>query len=402
MEQEQIGPSAEAPVPPVLNPSSSPVISQVQSSRKSILLSVLLGVISFGLGVFIYFRLTPPLPEKVVPKKNPIPDTAPALLITPTPTKAPVIFPTPKVALPDSVNNSSLYYQDGKKLYIQSPLLSPPTVFLEQVDSYAFSPDKKFIAYIKEYGPDSDNDVNILNIDKKTSVVIPGQEVNRSVDWSPDGKYVVVDAGTGPDGSMTVYDAFTGKEIMSFADGQLLWYSGLIYMTQSTAVETPRPWDTGNGRSVVMVDISNRKSKVLVRADDNNDYHAIRITDGCLYYSRSTAESQEDWTNSSKIVSSTNCYNLSTGVSTIVSNKLASSGEDILRTQIEKAFPEYDRRDQNNYFSTVRTHPRHQDWVIAEIYHGESVYMSSIVIFNLKNPRDTFQKITTGTGISWH
>src|SRR3989344_4520895 len=108
--------------------------------------------------------------------------------------------------LPPEVDNTSLYYVGNDyKLYKKSPLSSPATVFLDKVDSYAFSPDRKKIAFIKEYGLETDNNIYIKNLDTgqiEVNIDCGKWCVNRSVSWSPKGTYILVDSGTGTEGTL--------------------------------------------------------------------------------------------------------------------------------------------------------------------------------------------------------
>lgn len=326
------------------------------------------------------------------------------------PSGAAVATPLPSqsttINLPPEINNTTLYYLKDSKLYKISPLTSTPTVFIDKVDTYAFSPDRKTIAYTKGYGTEesSDNNVNVFNLENNNTMVIPCGDwcVNRRISWSPHGSYILVDAGTGPEGALTVYDSATGKQLSSFGDGNLVWQDErTVFMTQRTDVDLGRPWGGGEGASLASIDIVSGKSEVIKKADATNDYRAIKVDDSCLYYSREQVDEPNDWNEPSKVVSVSFCFDLKTKTSKPVAQSEAQTADSILRNKVKQAFPEFGVINKNEILD-LTDNPSYPGWVIMGVYHGGGVYNSDIVIFNLDDPRNTYKKLTVGAQITWH
>lgn len=306
--------------------------------------------------------------------------------------------------LPQDINQTTLYYLRDEKLYKTFPLTSTPTIFLDKVDSYEFSPDKKRIAFIKEYGSEEVNDVYVKNLDNNSiEVTIKSDEggTNRGVSWSPAGTYLLVDAGTGPEGSLTVYNSTTGEKLSNFGDGRLVWQDeNTIYMSQRTMVEPSRPWGSGEGYSIAQINITTGASTTLVKADANNDYRILKTGDGCVYYKKDRVNDTNDWGDIEKTTSEYLCFDLVSKSSALVSDTIAKT-DDLLRNQVEKVFPEFVVVNKNEILQLV-SHPDHPGWIIIEVYHGDSIYDSDIAIFRLDDARNTYKVLATGARTSWY
>ena len=240
-----------------------------------------------------------------------------------------------------------------------------------------------------------ENDKNLL---------IPCGEwcVNRGISWSPNGTYILIDAGTGPEGILIVYDPATGKELSSFGDGNLVWQDEkTIYMTQRTMVEPFRPWGGGEGYSLARIDIASDKSETLIKADEKNDYGVLNIDSTCLYYSRDYVSDVNDWGDESKTSSEKLCFDLKTKTSKPVGGSETQTAISTLRSKVGKAFPEFGVINKSEILD-LTDNPNHPGWIIMEIYHGGGVYNSDIVIFNLDDPRNTYRKLAVGAQITWY
>jgi hypothetical protein len=302
--------------------------------------------------------------------------------------------------LPESVNNSALYYIRDKKLYRQTPLFSDPQIYIDLVDSYAFSHDNKLIAYIKQYG-DGDNSVYVQSVETGDVLLnIPegNWKVNRGIKWSPDSTYLLINAGTGPEGSNTVYNANTGEFVSAFSDGNFVWVDNEnIYTTRRTDVDPYRPWGAGNGYSLAKVNIVTKETEIIATADANNDYQVLKYENQCLYYEKETVNDPDDWSDAEKISTSQYCYDLNTRISRVATEDVETSTN--LKDKVKLLFPDFNSRE--NEILQVFEHPDFQEWFIVQVYHGDSVYDSDIAILNSNDPLDTYQILAKGTGISW-
>jgi len=355
----------------------------------AVILFIVLPFVGFYLGISYQKRLT------TSGNVNPAADGNSR--VTPLP-----VTDTPAY-IPPYVYNSTLYFLRNDTLYRLYPLNSEPTVYMDTVDTYSFSPDKKRIAYIKYYGPEIDNSVYVKNLVTNKLLTIKSDEWgdNRAVNWSPLGTLLLVDAGTGPEGSLTVYDYISGKKLSSFGDGKYEWQNErAIVMSQRTVVEPGRPWGGGEGYSLARVDVTTGISETLMKSDALHDYRVMKIDEACVYYVREQVQDPNDWGETSKTVSQYFCYDFKTKTSKAVSGTDSQPDAYLLRTKVENAFPEFGEINKNEILHIV-AHPLYPNWIIMEIYHGESVFNSDIVIFNLDSPKETYRKIATGAQITW-
>jgi hypothetical protein len=272
------------------------------------------------------------------------------------------------------------------------------------VDVYAFSPDKKRIAFTKEYAPNGgNNDVNIRNLENDSSDIVIKSEfgINRGIFWSPTGVYLLVDAGTGPEGSLTAYDSSSGNELSSFGDGNFDWLDEkTIIMTQRTNVSPYRPWGGGEGYSLARIDILTGESEILMDADDKNDYSFINLGDTCFYYVHDRVNNTDDWGYFDKTSTSYYCLDLKEGTNRPITESEAVTDDTLLRREVEKIFPEYAIVNRSEILS-INVHPSYKNWIIIGIYHGESIYSLDMLVFDQLNPRETIRKLGTGGAISW-
>ena len=188
--------------------------------------------------------------------------------------------------LPEEILASKLYYQQDSIVYERAPLNSDPKIFLN-ADSYEFSPDLTKVAYFKEYGPGSDLNFYILDLKtKQTQTFKTESESKRWLEWSPDGKYILVNSGTGPSGATEVYEVATGTKIGTFDQmGGLIWIDNEnFYKDELEDTQYMRPWEGGEGSSIVKMNLKTNAVTSILKTDDINDYRPLSIKGSCLYY----------------------------------------------------------------------------------------------------------------------
>ena len=334
------------------------------------------------------------------------------IAVTPIPSVvlSPTINPTLKITqipstfdLPSEVKNSSLYYvSSNKKLYHLSPLNSSPVILIDTVDSYEFSADRKKVAYTKEYGR---NEIFILDLKTNNELIINGESnVNRGISWSPEGKYLLVDAGTGPEGMLFSYDSSSGDFLRSFGDGRFDWLDERhIFINQRTEVDPWRPWGAGEGYSLAKIDIVSGSVEIIIKADATNDYKIVKIDEPCVYYSREQVKEQDDWGDPKKMNINYYCLDLKTNETREELDSQAETDLAKLRNKLEKIFPEFTVINKAKIYEIIEN-LMYKDWIVMSIYKsGEigGIYSSEIVIFNLQEPRNTLQKLGNGARITW-
>jgi hypothetical protein len=300
------------------------------------------------------------------------------------------------------INRTSLYFLQNEKLYKLSPLDSAPVIYLDKVDSYSFSPDKKKIAFIREYGGvDNNIYVNEVESGKNLLTINRGNiNINRGVSWSIDGDYLLVNAGTGPRGSTTVFDSISGSQLSSFRDGHFGWLDKQnIIISQDKEIEPYRPWDSG-AYSLNKVDVTDGKSEELIAGDVYTDYHFSNISGSCIYFTKDYVLDLGDWVDSAKIKTETYCYNPTTKTSQIVSAEETQTDFTRLREKLIILFPEHNIINKSEIIDVLSL-PNYPGWALMNIYNGSNIYNSDIVLVNIDKPKETYKLIGAGANLSW-
>lgn len=305
--------------------------------------------------------------------------------------------------LPPDVDNTSLYYvDDSSRLYKQSSLTGSPSVVLNKVESYAFSPNLQYLAYIKEYGPDSNNDIRVLKLSDQTEKIFQGSGFDRGVSWSPGGKYILVESGTGAEGALTVYKFTTGERLSSFGDGPMVWLDDEnVVMSKLTQVNPPRPNETDKGSSLAKVNVVTGKFQILMPADESNDYGLVSVKGNCLEYSHDQVQTQDQWEDLDWTKSPHFCFDLKTQTGGLPVPVSLNSDATLLESQIRQILPDY---KPNFVYPIIIRNEKFPDWIIMDILHEDSVGKSfnDIVIFNRNDPKGTYRKLATGSKVSWY
>ena len=313
-----------------------------------------------------------------------------------------------KITINYPVNESTIYFVREGKLFKQSPLTSNPVVFIDKVDSYAFSPNKNKIAFTQGYGPDDssnpnrgDNSVFIKHLQNESvdMVIESKYGIYRYLQWSPTGDYLLVDSGTGPGGLVTIYDTGSWQVLNSFNDTNWIWFDDhVIYYSSMTKVTPDRPWGGGEGFGIGSLDITTGIKNLIVQADSYNDFSLLSLKDSCIYYNKDSVEDPQDWY-ALNFETTYYCLDLSTNKLNTVQESTARSDKETLLENTKHIFPEYDiGKDE---ITRVFTNPIYDNWIIMVVYHNDSIYNSDIMLFNLDNPKDTLVSLAKGEQLTW-
>jgi len=95
--------------------------------------------------------------------------------------------------------------------------------------------------------------------------------------WSPDGRYILVDSGTGPVREKTVFDSFSGKEIISFdADSNCAWLKcqEIIYTNPIESKDRRRPGE--HDYCIAIIDLDGCK-RILKEGISGMNYRFVEL-----------------------------------------------------------------------------------------------------------------------------
>lgn len=321
---------------------------------------------------------TEAVPDEVAP------DTAPA---------APTI--------PSEISATPIFFQKSDKLY--KILLSDGQAreMLPKADSYSLSPDKTKIAYIEEYGVESDSkEVHILNLETNEKTTISTDSpADRGVSWSPDERYLLVNSGTGTMGVTGVYEASTGKKVYQFGQpGTLDWINDVTFvLTDAQKVSPPRPWGSGDGMGLAVIKLPGGEKTVLKKADAITDYGPAGVKDGGVEFSEKKVEDAKDWVDPSSAKET--YWSIKPDGTKLTEISDPNADEKRIKAEITSNLPEDVQK--NTPSITYIVHDKLKNWVLFEVYVSGSVYGQGIYVINLDDLTVTLTKVTVGGNAQW-
>lgn len=220
------------------------------------------------------------------------------------------------------IESKILMLTDEGELYIINPIDKEKILLLNQVGAYASSYDKNFIAYLKfcssnEDSSKCDRDLYIYNMKTKNETKIPaGQYAQREIEWSPDGRYVLVDSGTSSTKSFRVYSIESGKYTNCNFGGDPVWISNTETLARMYDKSLPeRPGQISDAVGIKKVNIETCKSDSFLPPTETSDYTAIKIDGNDLILEKKYVDNVSDWVESasgSKVKYTFEKYNIQT------------------------------------------------------------------------------------------
>ncbi len=310
----------------------------------------------------------------------------------PTQTSVATIIPKQESSQITDVEQSLLVFEKNREVFLLDGLNSE-AVEIDEGNSPSLSSDQTKIAYVKM---DQDNNIHIYDrvTEKKESIVTDERRL-RGVQWSPDGKYLITDSGTSPQGSRAVYEYPSGNKGLTFSTfGNLEWLNNSEFVfTEPQEVSPERPYGSGSGSGLSKVSIISGAKQTLTQASGLDDYNLLEVTDGIIYFSKTTVADNNDWGMQDK---ETKTYWKMNADGT---GKTKVSKPETLRSEVLAAIPQ----QYSNYqlFSGPDRNNNLSNWVVFDLNSGGSVYENLICIVNIENPQNTFRQVTVGAYPTW-
>jgi len=203
---------------------------------------------------------------------------------TPTesaPTEAPPVQPsaTPVPTEPPAPPETLIAYVDGSGLLclMGSDSLSAPECITADggAASPAWSPDGQKLAYLHGASPQmpTARSLFVYDLASQTNQAIAVNiadewffEALREVEWSPNGLYLLLDAGTGATRRKVVVDAAAGGVLNDFSTPRCAWApdGGRLVLGQLTPLDTPISIETGQSLSLAVLTVGQTDAAVIL------------------------------------------------------------------------------------------------------------------------------------------
>lgn len=302
------------------------------------------------------------------------------------------------------IENSVIYFSSSDKVVSKYDFSSKAIEKVIDAQSYAISKDGQWLAYTSGYETAQNMIIYIKNLkNNQLSSFDSKTELIRGLQWSPSTQYLVSDSGTGPQGWMNIFER-SGKHIASFGTAALVWTKSdsMLFYSLKQDVDPTRPWESGLGSGVGLMELPSGKTQVVLAPDATTDYSPFNFENGNLTISRRQVVKPADWSDNQKIKESyltLDSANLqSSPKATSVS--MSVSNEEKLRKEV-LALGILDLGTMPDYNWSVDQNPQDPNWIWLSVYPGDSVYASDLYTLNLQQPKQSLVNIGKGAWPQW-
>lgn len=292
---------------------------------------------------------------------------------------------------------------------------NPKTDLKENVavgSTLSLSPDNKKLAYTFLKEPDSTNigGVEILNLeDNSKEVLIPEQEGGfffRRLTWSPSGRYLVVERGTGPGGGGELYDTSSLEKIPVSPFSCLPNYywiddNGIVF---NYPVQLDRPWEAGYGTGIAIINTKDGSINRIKEPNSVEDYYIKGfVFPDKIYFRMEKVPNPKGWSDNDKRQTTYWIYDLTKNSFELTEE--AFIPDNMLKKRIEEIFnsniADKDRVDfgDRNYIQSAQLLKNDENWVaflLIKDYRSAGLY-----IINFDIPGSLLKISDTSDEFSW-
>jgi WD40 repeat protein len=285
-----------------------------------------------------------------------------------------------------------VFKRDGKIILLDG--IDGEEIEIDEGDSPSINYDQMKVAYIKM---DEDNNIHIHNIEtgQKENVITEEGRL-RSVQWSPNGKYLVTNSGTSAEGCGAIYEYPSGNKSAAFGTIGSGWEwlnNAELVFVEPQEVTPERPYESGLGMGLSKISAAAGGKQVLAQVTSTEDYGLIEIIDGVIFFSKTEVADSSYWVTSDE---RTVTYWKMSGDG---AGKEAVKGSELTKEKVaavaSERYPEYELHwvpDRNTNFP---------NWVIFSLYKGGDGGDSAICIADLDDLQNTLKQIATGAYPDW-
>jgi len=296
------------------------------------------------------------------------------------------------ISLPDD----TIYFTNNEQIFSYNPKTKSINKITDG-SGFDLSPDKTKIAYVTGYAePQGGIFVIDLNTRETTQLYASNEDDRISrVNWSPDGKHLIVDQGTDVIRGKNVIDSASGQKKISFTGvGPVYWLDIdlIVFIYPQDLGDEGRPAGTGDGHGVASINLAGSE-KILLKATSTEDYSIVKMNmNKKIVIKKQQVKDYTEWIDNDK---PTNSYWLmdregnleSAGDITEISDQIVTTSELKYRFDIV-----YDTSVNKN----------NPDWILysgVEVTDKDNTRKHRVYLLNLKT-KETIQ-ITEGDDPIW-
>lgn len=220
--------------------------------------------------------------------------------------------------------------------------------------------------------------------------------------WSPNGKYLLTNAGTYVVRTMTIFEYPSGRTIATLVreDDYLAWdqNGNLISSDQTTNVTPTRTWGNGKGSSIMKISMSGEQEQIIRGADSQYDYGLIEVNNNTIYYVRTDVQKEISCPNSHCEKDDSKTY-----------WQMSSDSKDARPIEYNDIPNLHKRKTVSSnlsnkllgyYVGYCDINENFQNWVACSLYNSSN-HDHKIGIFNLNKPNLGVITIIDGNNPSW-
>lgn len=239
-------------------------------------------------------------PSAELASKKPVqPSTLSATALpSSTPTVSPVLSanPTPTVSpTPLAASGWIAFVGKDQQLWLTTPAgqRQGPLTSEGQVESPAWSPDGKTLAYIHQVDEQNLGQVMLYNLDEERSAaLVEAPERSGELEWSPDGRHLLLDSGTGSVRQLAIVEVASGAVLYETSALGSAWSPDGLHLALGLCqpLETPLSLETGDSVSLVILTLETGEKQVIFEGTSKQLYFPRAwLPDGRLFFD------QLDW-----------------------------------------------------------------------------------------------------------
>lgn len=162
------------------------------------------------------------------------------------------------------------------------------------------SPNKKILASCKD---NNHREISLYNYETKEIKLLANYPKDSPLyidSWSPNDKYLLTDFGTSPVRTKNAYEISTGKNTASFQSySKPLWLNNEeVLFLELQEVTPPRPWESGEGSGISIINLATGEKKVLKKATELKQYGSAEfklLDNGDIQFSLTEVSSPDNW-----------------------------------------------------------------------------------------------------------
>jgi hypothetical protein len=315
----------------------------------------------------------------------------------------------PSSLIGSDIRNSILVYENNGIMLLNG-FNSAPTNIDGRGVSPSYSPILQKIAYVNPGLNSDDNAIYVYDIPTKKyeelKYTVSDGTLN-TVEWSPDGKYIVAISSTYVIGGETVYEYPSGRKITTITAllkiPPLFWDSdGNLIFRDPQGVTPPRQSGGGEEVGISKISLPSGQKQILLQANAQYDYDLMGVTNNLINYQPLDPNNPVE--TNKQIFSPTNCWQMDNNGQ---NNKLIDCKPipEVRIIQINNIVSSHLPADLSGYV-VMECIPNTKDpkWVVCSFYKSSTSPggpSSKIGLFNLSQPQLGIKIVSDGNNPSW-